>query len=523
MPESITSFVSDNARLLWGLASLAMVVLALSQKSVRFWLRDLRVTFPLIGDIARLSRDPTNGNNGWRRSEEALCSIYKPNVVFISEDAFKQRIEYMRKATDLGRIPTPSWVWILLVILVTAEGLGFSYLLGSWMARDGSANTHTLLMFTIAFVLCVFMVALTHTAGHQYHRTHLLRSCFRTMKNVKSQEFISRIVALEHNQSDDDNLPAHVQCANRVVEGFNDRGSYAVGIFAIIAIIVIASVSTWMRWENLRSELTHESTGQNQGARVGNPFTIDGLLLPPNVIATQKAADDKAGDELKDSTMSEGIAAFIMLAFIFVITQIVSMGAGYKYGFVGKETLYSIKKVKMGAFKDTGGFPTYDAYWAHIEPIIDLANARLQDLQQRLECDTSPKLGLSKTFENYLLEQQEVSAKTRGKSNCVKQQRQHDYNSKPPAESKTELEEGSVNTSTIADSQPESATIPNLDSAKAHLVSLADKQAQQNYYCRLSPELKTKLKPWLKQRKEEETARQEAENKAQQAELEELF
>lgn len=494
MLESISSFASEYARLLWSVAALSLAIVAFSQQRVRFWVRDFWVTFPFLGDITRLAKDNTRGNPGWMNAEEKLCAIYKPYIVLLNESKFNERIEYMRKAADLGRTPTPAWVWILLVVLVIAEGLGFSYLLGSWMAREGSANTHTLLMFAIVLVLCVILVALTHTAGHQYYRTSLLRACFKRYKDVAGKEYTSQQLALKDKQSIDDHQPDYIQTANRVAKHSHDKGSYAAGIIAVIAIAFIAITSTVMRWQNLEGELIRETTQQTQ-ASTGNPF--GNLPLPTEISAPQKKADEKAGSEASNATEKEGLTAFAMLAFIFVITQIVGMGAGYKYGFVGRETLE--------AFKATGGFSTYDAYWARFEPIMDLINARLKDLQQRMEEHSHQKLSLSKTFRDYLVEHQESSHRAR------------------TAIDRTPASLPDTSTSLAPAAVPNESAI-TLEQAKSTLENLADKQAQKDYFVSLPADLQSELKPWLKQRKEEEIARQAAAAKVrEQAELADLF
>lgn len=493
MLESISNFASAYALLLSLLIATVLTIVALSQRSVRLWLRDFWVKTPFIGDIARLAKDNTRGNNGWMRAEENLSAIYKKYIVLLSETKFNARIEYMRKAGDLGRTPTPLWVWFLMVILVVAEGLGFSYLLGSWMAREGSASTHTLLMFAIVLVLCIILVALTHAAGHQYHRTSLLRACFKRYKDVAGDEYSSRMVALNAEQSLDDKQPDYIQCANRVATNSHDKGSYAAGIITVITIAFIAITSTVMRWQNLEGELNRETTLKTQSMPSDPPF--GNLTLPTEISDAQKTADNKAGTEAKNSTEMEGLTAFAMLGFIFVITQIVGMGAGYKYGFVGKET--------KGAFKDTGGFSTYDAYWVYFQPIMDLANARLTDLQQRLEQHSHQKMSLSKSFYDYLTEQQVRSDNTRSAL---------DPSKSPPTSSNRVSASGEM---------PE---INRLEAAKAALLAQPDKEAQKKHFLSLPSELQNELKPWLKQRKEEEAeaARQEAKAR-EKTELADLF
>lgn len=484
--DSISSFAAAYSTILWLVFATAMLIVALSQRRIRFWVRDFWVTFPQIGSIARLAKDRTVGQSGWMRAEESLCAIYKPYVVPLSERTFNERIEYLRKAADLGRSPTPMWVWVLLVVLVIAEGLGFSYLLGSWMAREGSVNTHTLLMFAIVLVLCVILVAITHAAGHQYYRTSLLRSCFNRYKDVGGNEYASCQIALKDGQSRDDGEPDYKQIVNRVAKHSHDKGSYAAVVIAIVSIVFIAVVSTYMRMENLKGELSRETVLQPSPSAASNPF--DKLPLPTDIVAPQQQADAKAAAETADATKNEGMAAFAMLGFIFVITQIVGMGAGYKFGFAGKES--------RDAHRATWGYATYDDYWAYFQPVCDLVNARLKDLQQKIEASSHTKLALSKTFNDFLTEQNAQSHEMRGKLDA-------------PLRTQT-LQPASIPTSGE----------PNLEEARAELSRLTDKGQQRDYFLSLPAHLQTELTPWLKQRKEE-AVRKAA--KARAAELDDLF
>lgn len=398
--ENIIDFISRNMVAMGTLVAVSLVLMAyISNNRFQLWVVDFWATFPVIGQIARLSKDKTKGSPSWLRSEEKLCASYKPFVNLMTRDMFNQRIEYLRKAADLGRSPTPFLVWTLLVVLVIAEGLGFSYLLGSWMAREGSANTHTLLMFAIVLVLCVILVALTHFAGHQYYRTSLLRSCFARYKERGSDEYAVSTVSLNMNQAVDSKDPDFKQTINRVGKHSHDVGSYAGGIIAIIAIAFIAIVSTYMRVKNMESELIRETAGQavhaTAAASSSNPF--ENLALPSEVQASQNDADSKAKNEAMEAVSSEGLAAFAMLGFIFVITQIVGMGAGYKYGFAGRES--------QKAHNGLGGFSTYEDYLAYFRPLRDMVNGRLKDLQQRIESKSHTKLELSNSFDDYLREQ----------------------------------------------------------------------------------------------------------------------
>jgi hypothetical protein len=483
MLESVKEFAVANAEWLAIALALVLLIAALWQRSVRFWLTDFWVNLPLIGVISRLCKDTTHGKDGWMRSEEKLCSKYKPFIILLSESRFNQRIEYMRKAGDLGRSPMPFWVLALLVILVIAEGLGFSYLIATWMARDGSPNTHMVFTFAIVLVICVIMVAVTHAAGQQYYRTSLLRACFKRYKDKDGQQYSSRPIALKDDQHSDDAEPDYIQCVNRVAKHSRDNGSYAAVGLALVAIAVIAVLSTFMRWQSLESELNRDSSLQSQSS-AGNPFANGGLPLPEAVTSPQKEADDKARTDIRSSTEAEGLAAFLLLAFIFVITQIVSMGAGYKFGFAGKETL----RKGEGAYKDTAGFPTYDAYWANTEPVIDLINSRVKDLQQRMEEYSHHKLKLTKTFEDYLRDSQKRSEGLRGNIDSESEATVH-----------------------------QSGQGVSIEDALNKIDALTEKDAKAEYFESLPADVQIRLTPILKKKKAD------AAKAARKANLEDLF
>ncbi len=488
MFESISQFVASNIGAIASLIALGLVLSAYySQTRFRLWVRDFWVNAWWIGDLAKLSKDQTGGNNGWLRSEEKLCSIYKPYVNLMTKRIFDQRIEYLRKSADLGRTPTPLLIWILLVVLVIAEGLGFSYLLGSWMAREGSPATHTLLMFAIVLVLCVIMVALTHHAGHQYYRTSLLRSCFARFKDLGTSEYAVETVSLSKDQSQDDSAPEFKQIVNRVAKHSHDTGSYAAGIIAIVAILFIGVGSTYMRVKNLEGEESRQSAVMEASAE--NPFAKPSL--PAAVTEAQNQADAKAQKEAKDATHDEGLAAFAMLGFIFVITQIVGMGAGYKYGFAARES--------HKAFESLGGFSTYEDYLAYFQPLRDLANSRLKDLQQRIEEKAHIKMKLEKSFDDFLLEQKRKADDTDTEWNDPHVKTNPKPAVSPAPESHSTAE---------PPASPIAPTSEDIGAIKAKIVSLNDPAAEKAYFVSLPAAVKTNpaLQAWLKERKTQREA-----------------
>ncbi len=488
MNDFFDSVVLPNAGVFGGIASalLAAVIYFAFRHRIDFWVMDTWYVLPGIGKIARLAKDTTQSSReGWLNAEKTLCADYKKFIHLVKEPVFDNRIEYLKKAHDLGRTPAPLWVMLFLVALVIAEGLGFSYMLGTWMAREGSANTHTVLMVAIVLVLCGIMVWVTHSAGRQYYRTSLLRGCFKRFKDEGGQGFFRKTIALKDPQSEDDAEPDYTQCANRVSERPGDQGGYGWVIIAVVAIAAIAILSTYMRWENLKGELIRETAMQTQQAATGNPFANGGMALPTEVTAPQKAADEKASGEAREATKGEGMAAFVMLAFIFVVTQIVGCSAGYKYGFAGKES--------KNAFREIQGFSTYDAYLAHYEPLIHLAESRLQALQQRLEESSHQKLALTKTFMDYLSDSAEAGIGLRRTMNETAPR------PVPPA------------------LQPAAAApvaAQTVDEILAHLDGLPTKEGKIAFMKTLDGALQDKVAAAVKSRKEAEAARREADLEA---------
>jgi hypothetical protein len=248
------------------------------------------------------------------------------------------------------------------------------------------------------FVLCVIMVFLTHVAGHQLYRSNLVVRCRKQWREDKTRErFSSRKVKLDEDQSVDDLEPDYAQVANRV----GTSHSYFMVGLTVAVILAIAVTSTCMRWSNLNAEQTREAMGVSQGADAGNPFA-NGNGVPAELVASQKAADDRARAEESSSTRSEGAAAFITLAIIFVVTQVVGIFGGFAWGFGGRES--------RAAWKTTKGFTTFEDYNNYYAPLRSIAQSQLENLQKRMaeNADISGKT-FSKTFRNYVLEQRALS------------------------------------------------------------------------------------------------------------------
>ncbi|HEX8641820.1 MAG TPA: hypothetical protein VF704_11785 [Allosphingosinicella sp.] len=275
---------------------------------------------------------------------------------------FDRNLEYMRKAYDHGRKPIPAGILVLLALLVVLEGLGFSYLLGTWMALESTENQRMLLTAAIVIVIAAILLWVTHAAGHQLYRTRLLRSCFQQFQastiqtdtaDGKPKVFSSQIVSLGQDQSVDEDLPCHVQCANRVITRPDDLGSYAWVWLAGVLVVIIAVASVILRIETLHS------------SNVLSTQILPGTAGTGNRAAIAAALENAA------------LASFAILSVIFVVTQLVGVGVGYWYGFAGKQS--------KEAYAATGGRADYDSYFAPIRRRMSIADLRLATLHRLME------------------------------------------------------------------------------------------------------------------------------------------
>ncbi|MCL2522992.1 MAG: helix-turn-helix domain-containing protein [Betaproteobacteria bacterium] len=421
-------------------------------------LTDFFVRFPIFGTIAKNSKNFERGRDGWMNAEEKLCIAYKKYMTQRSKDEFLNRIEYMKHAGDLGRTPVGTGFKIFLFLLVAAESMGFSYLLGTWIASEGSANLYTQLMYGIVFVLASILAFVTHQAGEEFYRTRLKRSCHARYKERGNTDFPSpQVISLSENQFSDKSDPPETRCMNRIIANPHDRGSYFWSWVAGAFVVAIFVASGVMRYKHMDRELTLES--QAAQATASNPFAQS--AMPSELKAPQAAADKRATEEVLASTKIEGGAAIFILGVIFVVTQIVGFGTGYKHCFAGRETYKKAEgknsfwwwSEKDGAYADTWGYSTYEAYWEAMQPWKDIVNARLKELQRRLNKNSPNNLKLTHTFDDFLAME---ARKTKESQNA--------HNNQPPLQGSSQTPR----------SEP-AAVIPNAENVKPDMLAIAAK------------------------------------------------
>ncbi|PZN94325.1 MAG: hypothetical protein DCF31_09970 [Alphaproteobacteria bacterium] len=388
MLDYILGTIAEHRWLFAGVILAGLAAWVIIRRHQLFWVTDLAYTVPVIGRISRFSSDYAKAHDGWLNVEKTLCRDYAKHVPALSRAEFENHAEYLRRTYDHGRKPLPFAIVALLAVLIGLEALGFSYLLGSLMALEGSENTRTLLMIAVVTVLAIVLLWLTHAAGHQLYRPSLLRKLFREHQVDNSREFTSRTVKLNEPQSIDDDQPDHVQAANRIAAGPGDRGSYSMVWVAMAFILVVAIGSTVLRIETLNS-IEQEAAAPAASIFGAVEGGAEGEAAAPPVAATPEP-----GAEARHNAALTG---FTLLGAIFLVTQFIGMRVGYSYGFVGLQS--------AEAHRATEGAADYASYWARIQAMIDIANLRLQKLHQKLEAGAHRPLEFHKSFVDFLREE----------------------------------------------------------------------------------------------------------------------
>jgi hypothetical protein len=329
------------------MGALAGLILAYKfMPSFRFWCFDIWADLPLIGMVGRRSRmrNPTTATANTRLDE--LFHAYLLHMPTpIKEQDFKTIRSYLFLSCDSQSKPTPAIAWVLLLGLICVESYAFSFLLGVSLSGDMSQNRADVVAIAIAFVLGMVLLVLAHMSGHQLRRTNELRSARRHMidtstplpANEKPLKELRRRIALEDDQSIDEARESNFESQrfiNRVVKNDSDEGNYLPPALFIIAVLLIA-------------------VGQ---------YKLRTVMM---------AGSPGAGG----ATAPEWANALFVL--IFLMTQGLALMFGYKYGFLGQDSLRGYNII--------GGRNTYSDYQHERDPMIRRADESLTSLRAKMQ------------------------------------------------------------------------------------------------------------------------------------------
>ncbi len=384
-------FFAASPVLAWSIVSAMVALLAVSilWTKIKWWWHNTWYSFPLIGKVSTLSSD-TNRDSidpSWFKTEKTLCRDYKKFIRIQDEHDFNEKVTYLTKAGDNGRHGTPGLIWVLTVALVFVEAMGFSYVLAGYTIPGASENMQQMGAYGIAFLISVILVAFTHFAGHELYKSSKIKMARQEWsEGGRKGKTTTGTVPLARQQSVDDDQPGYVQLMNRV----GTTPGYYATIGTAIFVVVVAIGATYVRGQVLEKQLHQQVVGQSGGttelsaklSKDGLDMSVksngQGIKLPADDAAANKRAADKAQEDDVSIDRHGGWGTFIVLAFIFVFLQILSVFFGFRWGFAGKDS--------ESAYKAIGGgrYSSYADVREHYKDIADTAQSKLEHLQQKL-------------------------------------------------------------------------------------------------------------------------------------------
>lgn len=377
--------------LAWSIVSVMVALLAISilWTKIKWWWHNTWYSFPLIGKISSLSGDSNRDSTDptWFKAEKTLCRDYKKFIRIQDEHDFNEKVTYLTKAGDNGRSGTPGLIWVLTVALVFVEAMGFSYVLAGYTIPGASENLQQMGAYGIAFLISVILVAFTHFAGHELYKSSKVKMARQEWsEGGRKGKTTTGTVPLARQQSIDDDQPGYVQLMNRV----GTTPGYYATIGTAIFVVIVAIGATYVRGQVLEKQLHQQVVGQGSGTtELSAKLSKDGLdmsvksngqaiKLPVEDAAENKRATDKAQEDDVSIDRHGGWGTFIVLAFIFVFLQILSVFFGFRWGFAGKDS--------ESAYRAIGGgrYSSYADVREHYKEIADTAQSKLEHLQQKL-------------------------------------------------------------------------------------------------------------------------------------------
>lgn len=408
----ITQYPIEIILILFGMIVVAFFIT--HWQEVKFWFLNLKYNFPIIGKMSILSKDIEgfDQNHKWFYSEERLCRDYYNFYEKVDKDSesFDEAKAYLHSVGELGRKPTPTFIWIMIFLLVVIEAFGFAYVLAGFTIPGASEATQEKGAIAVAIMLAVLLVWLTHMTGAELHKNTLIQKIRRWYKNDNTAGTNARdlkpddqLITID-NTFDDEQSPNYIRMLNRIDVNDKVKTTYTKTLLTLFFIIIVAIGATYIRIQVLEQEIasSHEST-MNIFGNDDSPFGNAGEDTDANALFGDAASDtDEAdisfmfgGDEkssaanaksenaesIEDETNRKGgEATFMILGIMFVFIQILGIFFGMHWGFAGREA-----KEAYLCFK---GFSTKKAFLAYYETkkrhIARVAQKQLQKLQHKM-------------------------------------------------------------------------------------------------------------------------------------------
>ena len=414
--EEIIAFIMQHQieTLLLVFAIIVLAFVITHWQEVKFWWLNFTYNFPIFGKLSTLAKDIEgfDENHKWFYSEERLCRDYYNFYEKVDKDSesFDEAKAYLHAAGELGRKPTPTFIWIMIFTLVIVEAFGFAYVLAGFTIPGASEATQQKGAIGVAAMLAILLVWLTHLTGQELHKNTLIKKIRRWYKNdnaggsnwrdLKPDE---QLITID-NTFDDEKSPNYIRMLNRLDVNDKVKATYTKTILTLIFIAAVAIGATYIRHITLQNEIAsaHESAinifndnaspfgdtaDDDMGALFGDSDTNDAEDDLASLFGGETSNSDKKTPTNSTKLTNEDInnqkggdATFVILGLLFVFIQILGIFFGMHYDFAGRESKEAYECLK--------GFSTKKAFLSYYEKakthIARVAQKQLQKLQHKM-------------------------------------------------------------------------------------------------------------------------------------------
>lgn len=338
--DTILAILRANQALAWSLLGLgvALAVLARYWDEVRYFALRVWHRLPIIGTVDRLAKKHCRDEDGWPSVEKSLCGPYYTEYSKHAGDLtlYNSSHDYLAKVGEAGRKPTPLWVYVLAVILLVLEAVGFAFVIGPWVNPNVSATQMSYLAWSMAFFLALISGGLAHFAGVQLHYNSLIakahawwRAADKKGRSPKLKQL--RSLPLDRSYEDNDE-PDYNQIMARlhVNAEVSQKKNWVIGFFTLIFIFAVAAF--WIRAETLKSIETEMVSSLKAPEGVGSVSIFE---LPSESNELDNTSVNTSITEQMDAIRSASLMTYIVLSVIYLAIQSIMLWLAIAYGFKG--------------------------------------------------------------------------------------------------------------------------------------------------------------------------------------------
>ena len=185
----------------------------------------------------------------------------------VDDESYDEAKDYLHAAGELGRKPTPTFIWVMIFLLVIVEAFGFAYVLAGFTIPGASEATQQKGAVGVAAMLAILLVWLTHLTGQELHKNTLIKKIRRWYKNdnagghnwrdLKPDEHLITI----DNTFDDKESPNYIRMLNRLDVNDKVQATYTKTLLTLAFIIAVAVGATYIRHQVLVQEIASSHEG----------------------------------------------------------------------------------------------------------------------------------------------------------------------------------------------------------------------------------------------------------------------